>query len=121
MVTNVVYPSKAFINAITSEKNALVTFTADHDFSLGEIVSFRVGFLFGMFQINNRHGMVLEVTSDTIRVDIDTTFWDAFDYSSLNASGSTPPTCVPAGSGIIPASMPSKVNIQDAFDMRRSS
>lgn len=120
MVTNVVYPQKALINDITNAVNAVVTFTDDHDFTVGEYVSFRVGRKFGIFQINNKTGLVLSSTSDTITVDIDSSGWDPFDYSMLDEADTTPPMCVPAGSGIIPSSNPKSVNIVDAFDNRRS-
>lgn len=120
MVTNVIYPQKAFINAITNANQAVVTFTADHDFTLGEIVSFRVTPSFGMNQINFKRGTVLSLTSDTITVDIDSSTWDAFDYSALDTAGTTPPVCVPCCSTKIPGSNPPNININDAFDNRRS-
>lgn len=120
MVTNVIYPQKAFINDITNAQNAVVTFTEAHDFTLGEIVSFRVGKAFGMDEINNHNGRVLAFDSTTITVDIDTSFWSSFDYSVLDDPGTTPPVCVPVGSGKIPSTNPQKINQQDAFDNRRS-
>lgn len=122
MVTNQIYPQKAYINAIavaSDPTQATVTFTADHDFTIGEIVSFRVRSQFGMYQINNLKGVVLATTSDTITVDIDVSGWDAFDYSALNTSGTTPPVCVPCCSTKVPGSDPPTVNINDAFDNRR--
>lgn len=120
MVTNVIYPQKAFINAITNAQEAVVTFTADHDFTLGEIVSFRVTKNFGMFQVNNKRGVVIGTTSDTITVDIDTSSWDSFDYSALDTAGTTPPVCVPCCSTKVPGSNPPRINILDAFDNRKS-
>ncbi len=119
MPTNRIYPQFSLINAITNAQQALVTFTADHDFTLGQVVSFRVIPRFGMFQINNLKGTVLATTSDTITVDIDTSDWDAFDYSVLNAAGTTPPVAVPCRSVRVPGSEPPEVNILDAFDNRR--
>lgn len=120
MVQNEFYPKKAYINAITTAQNAVATFTEDHDFTVGEIVSFRVGSQFGMFQINNKYGVVIATTSDTITVDIDTSTWDAFDYSALNDPGTSPPIAIPGGSTKIPHSNPPEVNLLDAFDNRRS-
>ena len=119
MVRNQFYPQLAYINAITNAQQAVVTFTADHDFTVGQIISFRVTPDFGMFQINLRRGTVLETTSDTVTVDIDTSDWDAFDYSSLNDPGTTPPVAVPCCSTVVPASNPPEINILDAFDNRR--
>jgi len=121
MTTNKPYPQLAYINAITNAQQAVVTFTDDHDFTLGEFVSFRVSPSFGMFQINQQKGRVLATSDTTITVDIDTTTWDAFDYSLLDSAGTTPPICVPVGSGIIPSTNPIQINQVDAFDMRRST
>ncbi len=121
MVTNVIYPQKAFINGITNAQLAVITFTEDHDFTVGELVSFRVRPSFGMFQINNQPGRVLSKTDDTITVDVDTSSWDAFDFSQINSSGTTPPLCVPCCSGKIPNTDPTQINQQDAFDNRKSS
>jgi hypothetical protein len=117
-MANVIYPSKAYINAITNALQAVVTFTASHDFTVGEKVSFRVRKPFGMFQINNVIGLVLSKTSDTITVDVDSSDWDVFDYSALNTAGSSPPVCIPVSSGIIPLTDPPQINIVDAFDNR---
>ena len=120
MTTNAFYPQRALINAITNAQNAQVTFTEDHDFTIGEIVSFRVEKNFGMFEINQKRAKVLSITSDTITVDIDSSSWTAFDYSMLNSDGTTPPHCVPSSSSLVPNANPPRINILDAFDNRRA-
>jgi len=120
MPVNVIYPQKAFINAITNAQEAVVTFTEAHDFTLGEIVSFRVTRNFGMFQIDRRRGTVMALTSDTITVNIDSSDWDVFDFSLIDTAGTTPPVCVPCCSTIVPGSDPPEINIDDSFDNRRS-
>lgn len=115
-----IYPKLVYISDITNAKNAVATFTADSDFTDGEYVSFRVTKDFGMSEINNKRGKVLSHTSDTITVDIDTTDFTPFNYSLINTEGTTPPNCVPSGSGIIPSSNPSTVNLADSFDNRRT-
>lgn len=117
---HVLYPTLMYINAITNAQNAVVTFTADSDFTDGEYVSFRVTRDFGMYEINQKRGKVLSHTSNTITVDIDTINFTAFTYANLNDPGTTPPTCVPAGSGIIPFRDPSTVNLYDSYDNRRT-
>lgn len=120
MVSNVIYPGLAYINAITNAIEAVITFTENHNFSLGEIVGFRVGSAFGMREINQKYGRVLSLTSDTITVDIDSSSWTSFDYSVLDDSGTSPPVCVPVGGGNIPDTNPVKTNQIAAFDNRRS-
>ena len=119
MSANVFYPSYAYISAITNATQATVTFTADHDFTAGEIISFRVGKQFGMYQINNKRAKVLTTTDDTVTVDIDTSTWGTFSLSNLNDPGTSPPVCVPSASSVIPFQENPSVNIEDAFDNRR--
>ena len=119
MATNRFFPRFSEINAITNALNAVVTFTADHDFLVGEIVSFRVTPDFGMFEIDKKRAKVIAITSDTITIDVDTSTWDIFDISLLNTKGTTPPVCVPCCSGVIPSSEPKTVILEDAFDNRR--
>lgn len=119
MPTNVFYPSYAYISAITNATTPTVTLTADHDFTAGEIVSFRVGKLFGMYEINNKRAKVLTTTSTEIVIDIDTSTWGTFSLANLNTAGTSPPVCVPSSSSVIPFQENPSVNIEDAFDNRR--
>lgn len=122
MTTYRIYPRYSQIESITNSLNAVVTFTDDHDFTDGEIVSFRVTKDFGMYEINNRSGRVLSSTDDTITVDIDTSTWTPFTIALLNDPGTTPPVCVPSSSGLIPNQNElAQTNIRDAFDNRRIS
>ena len=120
MSTNVIYPTLSYINDISNALFPIVTFTAPHDFTVGEIVSFRVTKPFGMYEINNLRAQVLAITSDTIQINIDTKSWTPFDYSAINTEGTSPPVCVPSGSGHIPYSFIPTVNIIDAQDNRRA-
>lgn len=112
------YPKFAYINAITNGVTTTATFTANHDFTVGEIVSFRVTKSFGMFQINNVKCKVLSKTADTITVDVDSSTWDLFTYANINTAGTTPPVCVPSASGVIDNIPTPSYNIEDAFDKR---
>lgn len=119
MSSNSFYPEYRQIDAITNAVQAVVTFTEDHEFTVGEQVSFRVGRAFGMKEINNVKGKVLLISSDTITVDIDTSTWTPFTTALLNTAGTSPPICVPSASSVIPFEENPSVNIQDAFDNRR--
>lgn len=119
MAGNRFYPRFSYINAITNVPNAVVTFTESHDFIVGEIVSFRVTKDFGMFQINNKKAKVLSKTTDTITTDIDSSTWDAFDYSALDDPKTTPPVCVPCCSGVNDNLVVPTAILEDAFDNRR--
>lgn len=119
MARNEFYPRFAYISAITNETLAVVTFTADHDFTPGEVVSFRVGKPFGMYEINNKKAKVIYTSSNTITIDIDSSTWNAFSLSNLNDPGTSPPVCVPSASSVVPFEYTPKMNIEDAFDNRR--
>lgn len=109
------YPRFSYISGITNAVNAVITFTDDHDFTEGEIVSFRVSRPYGMSEINNRQGKVQSFTSDTITVDIDTSTWTPYTYPV--SGNNTPPVCVPSASGVVPGYTP-KMNLEDSFDNR---
>lgn len=120
MATNQFYPRYRNISAITNANPAVVSFSdADHDFTIGEYVSFRVTRDFGMFQINERRALVTATAATTITIDLDSTSWDAFDLSNLNAVGTSPPLCVPCCSGVVPGTDIPETNLVDAFDNRR--
>jgi hypothetical protein len=109
-------PKFFYLSGITNAVQAVATFTEDHDYSIGEYVSFRVSQPYGMREINEQRGKVINLTSNTITVDIETTFYTPFIYPV--SGDNTPPHTVPAGSGVIPLYVP-EVNLFDAFDNLR--
>ena len=119
MSSNIFYPTYSYIAAITNDTQATVTFDEPHDFTPGEIVSFRVGPAFGMSEINNKRARVLVKSTYSIQVEIDTTTWTPFTLANLNEPGTSPPVCVPSSSSVVPFEKNPIVNIQDAFDNRR--
>jgi hypothetical protein len=111
-------PRFRFITGITNAQYAVVTFSADHNFTNGEIVSFRVTPPFGMVEINNLQSEVLSHTNNSITVNIDSTYWTPYIYPVAGLV--SPPTCVPVGSGVTPGSVPPTVNLEDCFDNVRT-
>lgn len=105
-------PSFSYVSDISQERHAVVTFTAAHDFVLGEYVSLRVSKPYGMVEINNQRGLILELDSLSITIDIDSTFYTPFVYPVSGLV--TPPVCVPVASGKIVGT--STVILNDAFD-----
>ncbi|HEX4374885.1 MAG TPA: hypothetical protein VHZ50_16390 [Puia sp.] len=124
------YPHWAYIANITKAPQAVVSFTAENDFTPGEFISFRVSPDFGMSEINFKHARVLSVTNSatesSITIDLDTTGYTTFTFpTSANAVNTSPAVCVPASSGVVPfngsATIPQSppgTNLQDAFDNR---
>ena len=111
-------PRRRFITDITNSQYATVTFSEDHDFVNWEIVSFRVSPPYGMFEINNLQSSVISHTSNTITVDIDTTFWTPFIYPVSGKN--SPPVCVPSASGVNPILHTPTVILEDCFDNVRT-
>lgn len=149
------YPALRQVMFITQATQAKVYFTRQHDFTIGELVDFQIPTPYGMTQLSNltaRSGQgpfssnpagaarVITTTNTTtessITIDVDTTGYTAFTYpTSANFQlGASPPTCFPAGSGVVPlitgtstgvitgsATIPASppgTNLADAFDNR---
>lgn len=107
-------PKFRYITDITKDLKAVVTFSEDHEYVIGEIISFRVSSPYGMKQINNLQARVIGVTDSTITVELDTLGFDPFIYPVEGQN--TPPIAVPVGSGIIPDEYVPTVTLRDAFD-----
>lgn len=110
-------PSLQYISSISQALNAVVGFTTDHNYTPGELLSFRVSKPFGMHEINNQVGTILSITSNTVTMDINTLEYTAFIYPVSGKN--TPPISVPSGSGIIPGVFPPTVNLEDVFTTER--
>lgn len=114
MSTGIFYPSYALISAITLGAQTVVTFTAPHSFTVGEIISFRVSQQYGTVEMNNRSVNVQAITSNTVTVDI-----DSRNYTPFIAAPNRPETLamvVPSASGVIEGARPAQTNLFDTFD-----
>lgn len=112
---SVFVPTFSFISDIALGQQTVVTFTEDCDFTLGEMVSFRVSPPSGTRELNNQTTRVLGVTHNTITVPIDSTNYTPFIFHNENTLV-FPAMVVPAGSGILPGAIPVQTSLQDAFD-----
>lgn len=88
-------PQWSQISAITREPKAIVTFTANHDFVIGQTVMFVIEPEFGMRELNAVIATVSSITDDTITVLVDTRNFNAF---TVPASPSGIPQVIPVGS-----------------------
>jgi hypothetical protein len=113
MATNQNVPGFVYVSGITNEQYPTVTFTAAHNFVLSEIISFRVSRPYGMVEINNERAKVLAVGSNTVVIDIDTSYFTPFIYPVTTAQA--PPVAVPVGSGVQFDYSPYFI-LNDAFD-----
>jgi len=125
-------PYLSYITAITNDNPAVVTFSAEHSFTTGELVALRVSKQYGMVEANNKVAKVLAYDSLTITLDLDTLQFTPFVYpiSTDLQRETTPPHAVPAGSGVIPQnvafsgvynSQPFGTTLIDLFDNRPTS
>lgn len=113
-MTNYSFVPKYFlIQDITRGLVTVVTFTEDHDYKLGELVSFRCSEANGTREINNQRGKVLALTNDTISVDIDSTNYSPFVFDLEVAQLAL---ACPAGSGVKEGEYVPTVILDDCFD-----
>jgi len=104
-------PNLQYISNITQAQQAVVTFTANTNFTLGEWISFRIPPSNGMIQLNNQKALIIAITPNTATINVDTLqFYPFISYSDPQ----TPCIAVPAGSGIPPGT--GYVTLLDAFD-----
>jgi hypothetical protein len=107
-------PNLQYIANITQAQQAVVTFTANHNFTLWEWISFRVPPQNGMIQLNNQKALIVALTPNTVTIDLDTLFFYPFIFTSENQQ--IPCVAVPAGSGIVEGQP--TTTLEDAFDNR---
>ncbi len=112
------YPRYSYITGITLGVETVVQFDVDHDFTDGEIVSLRVSRPYGTVELNNVSARVLSHTDMTVTLELNSQNLTPFVYpaSGLN----TPPVIVPSCSGIVTGQYVPTMNLEDAFDNRRT-
>lgn len=109
------YPRLAYITNISNAFLAVINFSADHTYTLGEVLSLRVPAQFGMTELNNQEVRVVMTSSNTVTIDVDTRSFVPF----VPVSGFTQFPCmaVPAASGQVPGAFIPTMNLLDAFDV----
>ena len=109
--TTIFIPFYSLISNITQAQQAIVTFTADHSFTLFEWISFRIPPTNGMIQLNNQKALIVALSPTTVTIDLDTLQF--FPFISMT-DPQYPCMAVPAGSGIIEGE--AATTLEDAFD-----
>jgi len=104
-------PNLQYISDITQSRPAIVTFTTNHNFKVGEWISFRIPPPNGMIQLNNQKSLIIALTEMTVTIAVDSLDFYAFIYVQ---DPQVPCVAVPAGSGIPPGT--GTVTLEDAFD-----
>ena len=87
------------ISKITQASSAVVTFTVDHEYTVGQVIRFNVSAAFGMSEINGKRGTITAVSAanNTITVDIDSSGFTAFAFPLTGAALFTPAHVNPVG------------------------
>jgi len=104
-------PNLQYISNITQAAPAIVTFTSNHNFTIGEWISFRIPPPNGMIQLNNKKALILSISPNTVTIKVDSLQFYPFIYVQ---DPQVPCVAVPAGSGIPPGT--AMVTLEDAFD-----
>jgi len=93
------YPSTRVITAITAATSAVVTFSVDHDYVVGQQLKLSVPTIFDMVEMNGLTGTVTAVTDATVTLDIDSSAFTAFAWplTADVAGGFDPAQAIPTG------------------------
>ena len=73
-------PGARFITNITAASSAVVSFSVDHSYKVGDVIYFRVPSDFGMVEMDGLEGKISAVTANTITVGIDSSGFTAFAF-----------------------------------------
>jgi hypothetical protein len=104
------------IASITNANPMVVTTVNNHGYVAGMDITFLIPVAFGMTQLNNINAQVLQVTSDTLTVDLDSTHFSVFAYPSPLPSAYTPPSVIPNASGKYLPPLPLPFGNQTSFE-----
>lgn len=103
------------ILTITQAFPAVLTTVVNHGYQAGMIVTFLIPNQFGMVQLNGRNVQVLDITPNTLTLNIDTTGFTPFSYPSPLPISYTPPSVIPNSSGSYLAPFPLPYGNQDSL------
>lgn len=94
-----VEPRFLYVTGITQAAQAVVTVSTEHNYVVGELVTFTVPSSFGMSEISGLTGKITAVTAYTMTLDIDSSTFTAFAFPASTAVPTTQlfATLAPAG------------------------
>lgn len=81
-----VLPQFHFVTAVTQATQGVVTFSATHNYKLGDVLYFRVNSLFGMVQLDQVSAKVVAVDTslNTVTLDLNTSAFTAFAFPAAS-------------------------------------
>lgn len=104
------------IDSITQAFPAVLTTINDHGYVAGMMVTFLIPTQFGMIELNNQNIQVLELTNNTLTLNVDTRNYTAFAYPSPLPNAYTPPSVIPNSSGPYLPPLPLPLPDQNSFE-----
>jgi hypothetical protein len=103
------------ISAVTNSNPMIVTTVNDHGYVAGMNVTFLIPTQFSMVQLNNVNAQVLQVTHNTLTINLNSINFSVFSYPSPLPSAYTPPSVIPNASGPYLPPLPLPYGNQDSF------
>lgn len=104
------------ILSITNAYPMVLTTDEDHKYVIGMKVRFLIPSQFGMVELNNIEGQVIDLTSDTLIINIDSSLFTPFSYPSPLPISFSPPKIIPNSSGPYLPPLPLPYGNQDSFE-----
>lgn len=104
------------ISSITNANPMVVTTVNNHGYVAGVNVTFLIPPQFKMTQLNNINAQVMQVSSNTLTINLDSRNFSVFAYPSPLPSAYTPPSVIPNSSGPYLPPLPLPYGNQDSFE-----
>lgn len=104
------------ISSITQAYPMVVTTDEDHGYVAGMMVRFLIPVAFGMVELNAIEAQVLQITNNTLTLNVDSTNFTSFSYPSPLPSAYTNPSVIPNSSGTYLPPLPLPYGNQDSFE-----
>lgn len=104
------------IASITNSNPCIVTTILDHNYVAGMMVRFLIPTQFKMVELNQVNCQVINLTSNTLTLNLDSTNFSVFSYPSPLPSAYTNPSIIPNSSGPYLPPIPLPYGNQDSFE-----
>ena len=109
-------PTIEEISAVTQAKLAVVTFTNNHTFTVGNTVLFDIPSAFGMRELDQKFANILAVTDDTITTDVNTSNFTPFSVPASYFQGAYAKPVGDTNTGFpIQGTIPKPIGIAGSF------
>lgn len=104
------------ITAVTNAFPMVVTTLLDHYYDVGMMVTFLIPPRFRMIELNGKNVQVIDMTSNTLTINLDSREFEPFAYPSPLPEAYTPPSIIPNSSGPYLPPLPLPYGNQNSFE-----